>query len=171
MGESQGKNKYAEAGVDIDAGNKLVELLKPIIGKTYKSGVIADIGGFAGLFSLNLEHIENPVLVSSTDGVGTKLKIALMLDKHDTVGIDLVAMCVNDIVVQGATPLFFLDYLSMGKLDINRARDIIKGIAAGCLEADCSLIGGETAEMPGFYEEGEYDLPALLLGWPITMSS
>jgi len=164
MGENQEKSKYAEAGVDIDAGNRLVELLKPIVGKTYKSGVIADIGGFAGLFSLNLEHIDNPVLVSSTDGVGTKLKIALMLDKHDTIGIDLVAMCVNDIVVQGAAPLFFLDYLSMGKLDINKARDIVKGIAAGCLEADCSLIGGETAEMPGFYKEGEYDLAGFVVG-------
>ncbi|MCP4667652.1 MAG: phosphoribosylformylglycinamidine cyclo-ligase [Deltaproteobacteria bacterium] len=164
MGEHQEKSQYAEAGVDIDAGNRFVELLKPIVSKTYKPGVIADIGGFAGLFSLNLGHIENPVLVSATDGVGTKLKIALMLNKHDTIGIDLVAMCVNDIVVQGAAPLFFLDYLSMGKLHVNKARDIVKGIAAGCLEADCSLIGGETAEMPGFYGEGEYDLAGFVVG-------
>ncbi len=164
MEKDHSKNKYAEAGVDIDAGARLVELLKPIVSKTYKSGVISDIGGFAGLFSLNLGDIENPVLVSSTDGVGTKLKIAFMLDKHDTIGIDLVAMCVNDIVVQGAAPLFFLDYLSTGKLHVNKARDIVKGIAAGCIEADCSLIGGETAEMPGFYGEGEYDLAGFVVG-------
>lgn len=158
------KSKYAEAGVDIEAGNKLVELIKPIVSKTFKSGVITEIGGFAGLFSLNVQNVKTPVLVSSTDGVGTKLKIAFMLDKHDTIGIDLVAMCVNDIMVQGAVPLFFLDYLSMGKLDLNRARDIIKGIAAGCLEAECSLIGGETAEMAGFYDEGEYDLAGFVVG-------
>jgi len=157
-------NKYAEAGVDIDAGNKFVELIKPIVSKTFKSGVITEIGGFAGLFSLNTQNIRTPVLVSSTDGVGTKLKIAFMLDKHDTIGIDLVAMSVNDIVVQGAVPLFFLDYLSMGKLDVERARDIVKGIAAGCQEADCSLIGGETAEMAGFYDEGEYDLAGFVVG-------
>ncbi len=157
-------NKYAEAGVDIDAGNKFVELIKPIVSKTFKSGVITEIGGFAGLFSLNTQNVKTPVLVSSTDGVGTKLKIAFMLDKHDTIGIDLVAMSVNDIVVQGAVPLFFLDYLSMGKLDVERARDIVKGIAAGCQEADCSLIGGETAEMAGFYDEGEYDLAGFVVG-------
>ncbi len=157
-------SKYAEAGVDIDAGNKFVELIKPIVSKTFKPGVITEIGGFAGLFSLNTKNIKTPVLVSSTDGVGTKLKIAFMLDKHDTIGIDLVAMSVNDIVVQGAVPLFFLDYLSMGKLDVERARDIVKGIAAGCQEADCSLIGGETAEMAGFYDEGEYDLAGFVVG-------
>ncbi len=162
--EKKKQNKYAEAGVDIDAGNRLVELLKPIVSRTFKSGVITDIGGFAGLFSLNVEHIKNPVLVSSTDGVGTKLRVAFMLDKHDTVGIDLVAMCVNDIMVQGAAPLFFLDYISMGKLDLNTAQEIVKGIAAGCLEANCSLIGGETAEMPGFYPEGEYDLAGFVVG-------
>jgi len=156
--------KYAEAGVDIDAGNRFVELLKPIASKTHKSGVIAGIGGFAGLFSLSLHDTRNPVLVSSTDGVGTKLKIAFMLDKHDTVGIDLVAMCVNDIMVQGATPLFFLDYLAMGKLDVEKAIEIVKGISAGCLEANCALIGGETAEMPGFYGEGEYDLAGFVVG-------
>ena len=158
------KGRYAEAGVDIDAGNRLVELLKPIVSKTFKSGVITDIGGFAGLFSLNLEHTRNPVLVTSTDGVGTKLRIAFMMDKHDTVGIDLVAMSVNDIMVQGASPLFFLDYISMGRLDVNRAEEIVKGIAAGCREAGCSLIGGETAEMPGFYADGEYDLAGFVVG-------
>ena len=159
-----GKSHYAEAGVDIDAGNRLVELLKPVVGKTFKSGVITDIGGFAGVCSLNVEHLKNPVLVSSTDGVGTKLRIAFMLDKHDTIGIDLVAMSVNDIMVQGAVPLFFLDYISMGKLDEGKALEIVKGIAAGCLEANCSLIGGETAEMPDFYAEGEYDLAGFVVG-------
>ncbi len=158
------KDQYKEAGVDIDAGNRFVDLIKPIVSKTFKSGVITDIGGFAGIYSLNLQHTKNPVLVSSTDGVGTKLKIAFMLDKHDTIGIDLVAMCVNDIVVQGATPLFFLDYISMGKLDAHVARDIVKGIAVGCLEAKCSLIGGETAEMPGFYAEKEYDVAGFVVG-------
>ncbi|HDG97298.1 MAG TPA: phosphoribosylformylglycinamidine cyclo-ligase [Desulfobacterales bacterium] len=158
------KSKYADAGVDIEAGNKLVDLIRPIVSKTYRTGVITDIGGFAGVFSLNVEHTRNPVLVSSTDGVGTKLKIAFMMDKHDTVGIDLVAMCVNDIVVQGALPLFFLDYLSMGKLDLQKAQEIIKGISVGCMEAKCALIGGETAEMPGFYAEGEYDLAGFVVG-------
>ncbi|MBW1702402.1 MAG: phosphoribosylformylglycinamidine cyclo-ligase [Deltaproteobacteria bacterium] len=164
MGKKTEKSKYAEAGVDIDAGNRLVELLKPIVSKTFKRGVISEIGGFAGLFSLSLENIRNPVLVSSTDGVGTKLRIAFMLDKHDTVGIDLVAMCVNDILVQGANPLFFLDYISMGKLEVNKAQEIVKGIAEGCQEAGCSLLGGETAEMPGFYAEGEYDLAGFVVG-------
>jgi phosphoribosylformylglycinamidine cyclo-ligase len=158
------KAKYKEAGVDIDAGNRFVELIKPIVSRTFKSGVITDIGGFAGLFSLHVQDIRNPVLVASTDGVGTKLKIAFMLDKHDTVGIDLVAMCVNDIMVQGAAPLFMLDYISVGKLDVNRALEIVKGIAAGCKEADCSLIGGETAEMPGFYADDEYDLAGFVVG-------
>ena len=158
------KDRYAEAGVDIDAGNRFVELIKPLVSKTFKSGVITDIGSFAGLFSLNVQHIRNPVLVASTDGVGTKLKIAFMLDKHDTVGIDLVAMCVNDIMVQGATPLFMLDYIAMGKLDTDKAVQIVKGIVAGCEEAECSLIGGETAEMPDFYSEGEYDLAGFVVG-------
>jgi len=164
MVEQRKKDRYAEAGVDIDAGNKLVDMIRPIVSKTFKSGVITDIGGFAGLFSLNVHDIENPVLVASTDGVGTKLKVASMLDRHDTVGIDLVAMCVNDIMVQGAMPLFMLDYISMGKLDQRKACEIIKGIAAGCKEADCSLIGGETAEMPGYYQEGEYDLVGFVVG-------
>jgi len=158
------KDPYAEAGVDIAAGNRFVNLIKPIVQKTHTPGVITNIGGFAGLFSLHVQHVKNPVLVSSTDGVGTKLKIAFMLDKHDTVGLDLVAMCVNDIVVQGASPLFFLDYISMGFLDEKKAVDIVKGIATGCLEAKCSLIGGETAEMPGFYAKDEYDLAGFVVG-------
>ncbi len=164
MGDKKEKDRYAQAGVDIDAGNRFIALIKPIVNKTYKPGVITDIGGFAGLFSLHMGDVKNPVLVTSTDGVGTKLKIAFMMDKHDTVGIDLVAMCVNDIMVQGAMPLFMLDYISMGKLDIEKAVDIVKGIAAGCKEASCSLIGGETAEMPDFYAEGEYDLAGFVVG-------
>jgi len=158
------KGRYAEAGVDIDAGNKFVDMIKPIVSRTFKPGVMSDIGGFAGLFSLNVQQMKKPVLIASTDGVGTKLKVAFMMDKHDTVGIDLVAMCVNDIVVQGASPLFFLDYLAMGKLNLERAKDILKGIADGCLDAGCSLIGGETAEMPGMYSEGEYDLAGFVVG-------
>ena len=158
------KDRYAEAGVDIDAGNKFVKLIKPIVAKTFKSGVRTDIGGFAGICSLPTQGFKSPLLVASTDGVGTKLKIAFMMDKHDTVGIDLVAMSVNDVVVQGATPLFMLDYLAMGKLDVEKAVQIVKGIAQGCTEAECSLIGGETAEMPGFYAEGEYDLAGFVVG-------
>jgi phosphoribosylformylglycinamidine cyclo-ligase len=155
---------YADAGVDIDKANKLVDAIGEIAKKTNRTGVLSDIGGFGGLFSLNLANLERPVLVSSTDGVGTKLKIAFMLDKHDSVGIDLVAMCVNDIIVQGAKPLFFLDYLSMGELDHQRATDIISGIAKGCQQAQCALLGGETAEMPGFYPAGEYDLAGFSVG-------
>ncbi|EFK10160.1 phosphoribosylformylglycinamidine cyclo-ligase [delta proteobacterium NaphS2] len=158
------KDLYAEAGVDIEAGNRFVDRIKPIVQRTQTPGVITNIGGFAGLFSLHVQHVKNPVLVSSTDGVGTKLKVAFMLDKHDTVGLDLVAMCVNDIVVQGASPLFFLDYISMGHLDEKKAVDIVKGIATGCMEAKCSLIGGETAEMPGFYAKDEYDLAGFVVG-------
>ena len=164
MAGNKKKDRYTEAGVSIDAGNRFVELIKPVVSKTFKPGVITDIGGFAGLFSLPLQDIQNPVLVSSTDGVGTKLKVAFMMDKHDTVGIDLVAMCVNDIMVQGAAPLFMLDYISMGKLDVAKAVSLVKGIADGCTEADCSLIGGETAEMPGFYAEDEYDLAGFVVG-------
>ena len=164
MAENTKKDRYAQAGVDIDEGNRFVELIKPVVSKTFKSGVITDIGGFAGLFSLHIDDIKNPVLVTSTDGVGTKLKIAFMMDKHDTVGIDLVAMCVNDIMVQGAVPLFMLDYIAMPRLDVDKAVEIVKGIAAGCNEANCSLIGGETAEMPGFYAEGEYDLAGFVVG-------
>jgi phosphoribosylformylglycinamidine cyclo-ligase len=164
MTNAKGKGKYAEAGVDIDAGKKFVEIIKPIISKTFKSNVMSDIGGYAGLYSISLGNIKKPVLASSTDGVGTKLKIAFMLDKHDTVGIDLVAMCVNDILVQGAIPLFFLDYISMGKLNHDIAVEIIEGISRGCKEANCALIGGETAEMPGFYAENEYDLVGFATG-------
>jgi phosphoribosylformylglycinamidine cyclo-ligase len=164
MTESKMKDRYAEAGVDIEAGKRFVEAIKPIISKTFKSHVMSDIGGFAGLYSLDLGNINKPVLVSSTDGVGTKLKIAFMLDKHDTIGIDLVAMCVNDILAQGATPLFFLDYLSMGKLNHDIAIEIVKGISRGCKEAKCALIGGETAEMPGFYAQNEYDLAGFITG-------
>lgn len=162
---SKKDDKYKEAGVDIEAANRLIDIIRPLVSKTYRSGVITDIGGFSGLFSLrNLDNVEQPVLVASTDGVGTKLKIAFMLDKHDTIGVDLVAMCVNDIIVQGATPLFMLDYLAMGKLDIKKASEIIKGICEGCEKARCSLIGGETAEMPSFYKEGEYDLAGFVVG-------
>ncbi len=155
---------YADAGVDIDKANKLVSTISEIAKKTSRSGVIGEIGGFGGLFSLNLANLDRPVLVSSTDGVGTKLKIAFMLGKHDTVGIDLVAMCVNDIIVQGAKPLFFLDYLSMGKLDTEQVADIIKGIGQGCRQANCALLGGETAEMPGFYQDNEYDMAGFAVG-------
>lgn len=155
---------YADAGVDIDKANDLVGIIKNIAKQTPRTGVMGEIGGFGGLFSLNLTNLERPVLVSSTDGVGTKLKIASMMNKHDTVGIDLVAMCINDIAVQGAKPLFFLDYLSMGKLETELATDVIKGIANGCGQAPCALIGGETAEMPGFYKNNEYDLAGFAVG-------
>jgi phosphoribosylformylglycinamidine cyclo-ligase len=168
MAQKKENDKYLEAGVDIAAGNRLVEVIKPIVNKTFRPGVITDIGSYAGLFSLHVQDVKNPVLVASTDGVGTKLKIAFMLDKHDTIGIDLVAMCVNDIIVQGATPLFMLDYIAMGKLDVPKVAEIVKGIAAGCKEANCSLIGGETAEMPGFYGEGEYDVAGFVVGMAAT---
>jgi phosphoribosylformylglycinamidine cyclo-ligase len=155
---------YADAGVDIDKADEFVGNIKKIAKQTFRSGVISEIGGFGGMFSLNMTSMESPVLVSSTDGVGTKLKIAFMLEKHDTVGIDLVAMCVNDVVVQGAKPLFFLDYLSMGKLETKIATDVITGIGEGCRQAGCALIGGETAEMPGFYKDNEYDLAGFVVG-------
>ena len=158
------KLTYADAGVDIEKADHLVETIKKIAKKTRRTGVMGEIGGFGGLFSLNTANMKNPVLVSSTDGVGTKLKIAFLMNRHDTVGIDLVAMCVNDIAVQGARPLFFLDYLATGELKTGTVTDIIKGVGEGCIQADCALIGGETAEMPGFYRENEYDLAGFAVG-------
>lgn len=155
---------YKEAGVNITLANQIVKKIKPLISKTFIPGVLGDIGGFGGLFSLAEQNYKEPVLVSGTDGVGTKLKIAFALDKHDSVGIDLVAMCVNDIVTCGAKPLFFLDYISIGKLSEKVAVELIKGIAEGCKMANCALLGGETAEMPGFYPEGEYDLAGFVVG-------
>jgi len=155
---------YKAAGVDIEAGNRFVNLIRPLVKATNRPEVLTDIGGFGGLFSLNTRKYPNPVLVASTDGVGTKLKLAFQLDRHDTVGIDLVAMCVNDVAVQGAKPLFFLDYLAMGVLNTEVAVAIVEGIAEGCRRAGCSLIGGETAEMPGFYQPNEYDLAGFSVG-------
>lgn len=155
---------YKRAGVDIAAADRLVRRIKPIALKTARPGLLAGVGGFSGLFSLNHRKYRHPVLVSSTDGVGTKLKIAFMMDVHDTVGIDLVAMGVNDILTQGAEPLFFLDYFATGKLRPKTALEVIRGIAEGCRQGGCTLIGGETAEMPSFYADGEYDLAGFALG-------
>jgi len=155
---------YKEAGVNISLANQIVKKIKPLISKTSIPGVLSGIGGFGGLFSLAEQKYKEPVLVSGTDGVGTKLKIAFALNKHDSVGIDLVAMCVNDIVTYGAKPLFFLDYISIGKVSEKVVIDLIKGITEGCKMADCALLGGETAEMSGFYPEGEYDLAGFAVG-------
>lgn len=155
---------YKKAGVDIDAGNEFVRLIKPLVEKTRRDGVIGGIGGFGGLFQIDLKKYRDPVLVSGTDGVGTKLKIAFMMDKHDTVGIDLVAMSVNDIVVCGAEPLFFLDYIATGKLLPPKYAKVVEGIAKGCRLSGCALIGGETAEMPSIYQAGEYDLAGFAVG-------
>ncbi|MBI3399211.1 MAG: phosphoribosylformylglycinamidine cyclo-ligase [Deltaproteobacteria bacterium] len=155
---------YKKAGVNIDEGERLVSLIKLIAKNTSRPEVMAGVGGFGALFSLNLKKYKSPVLVSSTDGVGTKLKIAFILNRHDTVGIDLVAMCVNDVLVSGAEPLFFLDYFATGRLNAKTAATVIKGIAKGCKEAECALVGGETAEMPGFYKDGEYDLAGFVVG-------
>lgn len=155
---------YADAGVSIDNGNALVERIKPFVKATKRSGADAELGGFGGLFDLKAAGYKDPIIVSGTDGVGTKLKIAQEIKKHDTIGIDLVAMSVNDVLVQGAEPLFFLDYFATSKLELDIAADVVKGIADGCKESNCALIGGETAEMPGMYEIGDYDLAGFVVG-------
>ena len=155
---------YRDAGVDIDEGDRLVDLIKPLARPTLRPEVLAGIGGFGGLFALDTKKYRNPVLVSGTDGVGTKLKLAFMTGRHDTVGIDLVAMSVNDVAVTGAEPLFFLDYFATGRLRAEQAAQVVKGIAEGCRQAGCALIGGETAELPGFYKDGEYDLAGFAVG-------
>jgi phosphoribosylaminoimidazole synthetase len=164
MNEFSKSEAYAAAGVDITAGYRAVELMKRHIARTVTPGVCSDVGGFGGLFELDLTGIRRPVLVSGTDGVGTKLKLAFLMDKHDTVGVDCVAMCVNDIICCGAKPLFFLDYIACGKNVPERIEQIVKGVCDGCVQAGCALIGGETAEMPGFYPENEYDLAGYSTG-------
>ncbi|WP_066071501.1 phosphoribosylformylglycinamidine cyclo-ligase [Neobacillus soli] len=157
-------NAYKQAGVNIEAGYEAVERMQKHVQKTARTGVLGSLGGFGGMFDLSALNLKEPVLVSGTDGVGTKLMIAFWMDKHDTIGIDAVAMCVNDIVVQGAEPLFFLDYIACGKAEPSKIEAIVKGIADGCEQAGCALIGGETAEMPGLYSENEYDLAGFTVG-------
>jgi phosphoribosylformylglycinamidine cyclo-ligase len=158
------KITYRDAGVDVAEGQRTVELMKAAVAKTFTPGVMEGIGSFGALFRPDLGELKQPVLVSGTDGVGTKLKLAFLMDRHETIGQDCVAMCVNDILCHGAVPLFFLDYLATGKLEAEKAATIVSGIAAGCLLAGCALVGGETAEMPGFYQEGEYDLAGFAVG-------
>src|SRR5215467_739694 len=166
MGMAERKNglTYADSGVDIDAGNRLVDLIKPLLRRTARAGADAEIGGFGGLFDLKAAGFSDPVLVAATDGVGTKVKIAIETGLHETIGIDLVAMSVNDLVVQGAEPLFFLDYFACGQLAPETGARVVKGVAAGCKEAGCALIGGETAEMPGLYQAGDYDFAGFAVG-------
>ncbi len=164
MSMTQSSSKYSDAGVDIDKGNLFVSRIKSIVSETHRRGVLTDIGGFSGLFSIGNEDLTNPVLIASTDGVGTKLNVAKLCNKHDTIGIDLVAMCVNDVIVSGAKPLFFLDYFASSTLDLDVATEVVRGIATGCKQANCSLIGGETAEMPGLYQPGDYDLAGFVVG-------
>jgi len=161
---TSGGLSYRDAGVDIDAGNQLVERIKPYAASTQRPEVMGGLGGFGALFELPLDRYREPVLVAGTDGVGTKLKLAMMLQRHDTIGIDLVAMCVNDLIVQGAEPLFFLDYYATGQLNVEAGSDVVKGIAEGCRQAGAALIGGETAEMPGMYQGGDYDLAGFCVG-------
>lgn len=155
---------YKGSGVDIDEGNRAVDLIKPLVARTVRKEVLTGLGGFGGLFQLDTNKYKEPVLISGTDGVGTKLKIAIMADKHDTVGIDLVAMCVNDILTSGAEPLFFLDYIATGQLKAEKVKDIVKGISEGCVQSEMALIGGETAEMPDMYGDGDYDLAGFAVG-------
>src|SRR5271165_5949118 len=164
MSDSRKPLTYADAGVDIDVGNRLVDRIKPMARATRRAGANAELGGFGGLFDLKAAGFVDPILVAANDGVGTKVKIAIESGIYDTIGVDLVAMCVNDIVVQGAEPLLFLDYFASGRLDVDVAAAVIKGIAEGCVEAGCALVGGETAEMPGLYANGDFDLAGFALG-------
>src|ERR1700755_2295008 len=166
MGMDERKNglTYADSGVDIDAGNRLVDLIKPLVRATARTGADAEIGGFGGLFDLKAAGFVDPILVAATDGVGTKVKIAIETGRHDTIGVDLVAMSVNDLIVQGAEPLFFLDYFATSKLSVKQASEVIRGIAAACKDSGCALIGGETAELPGMYKPGDYDLAGFAVG-------
>jgi phosphoribosylformylglycinamidine cyclo-ligase len=162
--DDNSKDSYKEAGVDIEAGNEAVRLIAPMAQSTFDSRVLNDIGAFSGLYSLSSLSLMDPVLVSSTDGVGTKLKVAILAGRHNTVGVDLVAMSVNDVLTQGARPLFFLDYLAMGKIEPKKVAELVSGVTSGCRQAGCALLGGETAEMPGFYRDGDYDMAGFAVG-------